>query len=210
MKRCAILMLKVGIIAGCQSDSKQAEAIHSIISEAEVLEKTFNDDQQKLTNQRDSVTLIHNEVLQLDHSEVEAIQKLAGQHEIDNEYVQLDVTKSDFSKVHDQIMTLQKSIDAIQNAEQKEEASKLITLETKRKEAFESFTNAYRAHLDAESTFFAHLEQGKLDSALLDEEAETVTQNHQRMSNALQQFNTYTKQFNDTAETYFQLAEIEL
>lgn len=212
MKRLAGLALLAGVLmmlAGCQTDRKQAEAIRGTLEEAVPLEKQFDADQKELAAERERVETLYEKVLAMKSADTGAIQKLAGAHEVSAEQKQLEDTKTDFQTVHEKIGTIRDSIGSIKDGEQKAEAEKLLSLETDRQKAMDSYFSAYQQQLDTEGGFFDHLEKGKFDLKTIDEQVQKINEAIGKMTEAIDRFNAATKQFNDAQQTYFNMAGLD-
>ncbi|WJY26334.1 YkyA family protein [Sporosarcina trichiuri] len=212
MKRIAGLLLLAGVLAvlaGCQTDQKKAETIRATLDDAVQLEQQVSTDQKELAAERDQVEAIYEKVLAMKSADTDAIQRLAGSHEVSAEKQQLDAAIKDFQAVHEKIMSIESSIGSIKDDEQKAEAEKLLTLEDGRKKAMDAYFTAYKQQLDTETAFFDQLEQGKFDLKTIDEQVETINGATGKMTDAIDRFNAATKQFNGAQQTYFNMAGLD-
>ncbi|WP_040287433.1 YkyA family protein [Sporosarcina koreensis] len=212
MKRLALGLLLAGVLlmlAGCQTDKKQAESIRGTLDEAVPMEKEFQSGQEALTQEREKVQAIYGKVLAMENTDTGAIRQLAGKHEVAEELKLLKTAQADFKNVHEKIGAIQKTVDGIKDGDQKEEAAKLVKLENDRKKAMDTYFAAYQDQLETETAFFDHLEQGQFDLKVIDDQVHHINDDSGKMGEAIEQFNAYTKQFNDAQQTYFNMAGLD-
>lgn len=212
MKRSALgLLLAVMLLmlAGCQSDKKQAESIRGTLDEAVSMEEQFQSGQDGLAHEREKVQAIYEKVLAMKNTDMDTIRQLAGKHEVAEEMKLLKSVQGDFKGIHGKVGSIQKTVDGIKDGDQKEEAAKLLKLETSRQKAMDTYFTAYQDQLETETAFFGHLEQGQFDLKRIDDQVRRINDDSGKMTKAIEQYNAFTKQFNDAQQTYFNMAGLD-
>ncbi len=211
MKRLAVWLLAgcmLALLAGCQTDRKQAAAIQETLEQTAAIEKTFLDGQQVLAEERERVRAVYDGVLQLDHADAEAVRKLAGDHEVEKERDLLLQNEAAFQKVRQQVKDLRETAALIKDDGQRKQADELAVLLESREKEMAAFFKAYHKQLDAEDDFFKKLENGQFDLKLLDTDMSVIHEEAGKIASAIDRFNTYTEQFNAAEERYFKSSGI--
>ncbi|GKV70473.1 hypothetical protein NCCP2716_29710 [Sporosarcina sp. NCCP-2716] len=211
MKRFAVWLLAASVLmllAGCQTDRKQAAAIQETLEQTANIEKTFRDGQQALAKERERVRVIYDGVLQLDHADADAVRKLAGSREVGTERGLLEENEAAYREVRQQVKDVRETAKLIKDDGQRKQADKLAALLESREKEMAAFFAAYHKQLDAEDDFFAKLEQGQFDLKQLDADMSAIHEETGKIAAAIDRFNTYTNQFNAAEEQYFNSAGV--
>lgn len=211
MKRLVFLVMILGLftfLSGCQSDHKQAAEIHGKMEESASFEEKFVENQKELDINRKRVQEIYHDVLSLDSNDADAIKQRVGDHEISTEKQQLNEAEENFQTAFSKLMSIDENIELIKDADQKKQATKLMTLMNNRKKLMENYFDTYRDQLKSQSIFFDQLEQGKFELDKLEGEIDAINEDRLHMSEVVEQFNEITEQYNKVMIDYFKMADI--
>ncbi|VDG98099.1 Putative cell-wall binding lipoprotein [Lysinibacillus sphaericus] len=211
MKRVVFLVMILGLftfLSGCQSDHKQASEIHGKMEESASFEEKFVENQKELDINRKRVQEIYHDVLSLDSNDTDSIKQRVGDHEISKEKQQLNEAEENFQTAFSKLMSIDENIELIKDADQKKQATKLMTLMNNRKKLMEKFFDTYRDQLNSQTTFFGNLEQGKFELNTLEDEIDAINEDSIHMSEVVEQINQVTEQYNKVMNDYFKMADI--
>jgi Putative cell-wall binding lipoprotein len=203
----AIVLSFVVFLTGCHSDEKQAAKIHKIMEESAEFENNFAANQTDLYETRKNAQLVYIDLISLDINDKDIIKQKIDKANTYTKKQQklLEEAEENFQKAYKKSVTIEKNIKKIKDEDQKNQASKLITIMNERKELIDTFFEDYRENLELQNTFYRHLEDEKFSFENLDEQINDINKRSQDMGEIIQQFNQYTQQYIEVENDYYQM-----
>jgi hypothetical protein len=203
----AIVLSFVVFLTGCHSDEKQAAKIHKIMEESAEFENNFAANQTDLYETRKNAQLVYIDLISLDINDKDIINQKIDKANTYTKKQQklLEEAEENFQNAYKKSATIEKNIKKIKDEDQKNQASKLITIMNERKELIDTFFEEYRENLELQNTFYRHLEDEKFSFENLDEQINDINKRSQDMGEIIQQFNQYTQQYIKVENDYYQM-----
>jgi ABC-type transporter Mla subunit MlaD len=203
----AIVLSFTVFLTGCHSDEKQADKIHKIMEKSAEFENKFAANQTDLSETRKNAQLVYIDLVSLDINDKDIInQKIDRANTYTKKQLKLlEETEENFQKAYKKSATIEKNIKKIKDDDQKNQASKLITIMNERKKLIDTFFEDYHKNLELQNTFYRHLKDEKFSLENLDEQIKDINKRSQDMGEIIQQFNQYTKQYIEVENDYYQM-----
>lgn len=177
------------------------------MDESAEFENNFATNQTELYEARKSAQLIYVELISLDINDKDIINQKIDKANTCTKKQQklLEEAEENFQKAYKKSATIEKNIKKIKDEEQKNQASKLITIMNERKKLIDTFFEEYHENLKLQNTFYRHLEDEKFSLKNLDKQINNINKRSQEMGEIIQQFNQYTKQYIEVENDYKQM-----
>ena len=170
-------------------------------------ENNFAANQTDLYETRKNAQLVYIDLISLDINDKDIINQKIDKANTYTKKQQklLEEAEENFQKAYKKSVTIEKNIKKIKDEDQKNQASKLITIMNERKELIDTFFEDYRENLELQNTFYRHLEDEKFSFENLDEQINDINKRSQDMGEIIQQFNQYTQQYIEVENDYYQM-----
>jgi len=195
------------ILNGCQSDQQQAAKIQKIVEKSVEFENNFAANQKELNKIRKNAQLLYNDLIHLDINDKDKInQKIEEGHTYTKKQQQLvEEAKENFQKAYQMSSKIEKHIKKIKDENQKNQATKLLTIMNERKKWIESFFANYLKNLNVQNTFYQQFEEENVNLESLNEQITEINQRTQDMGESIKKYNQSTKQYIEVERDYFQM-----
>ncbi|KAA9023900.1 YkyA family protein [Niallia endozanthoxylica] len=203
----AIIISMIVILNGCQSDQKQAANIQKTLEKAVEYEKDFAANQTELNEMRKNAQLLYNDLINLDINDKDKINQIIeeGFTYTKKQQQEVEEAKENFQKAYQTSSKIEKHIKKIKHDDQKNQATKLLTVMKERKKLIDSFFENYLENLKIQNTFYQQFKEENINLESLNEQITEINQRTQDMGETIQKFNQYTKQYMEAEKAYFQM-----
>ena len=203
----AIIISFIFILNGCQSDKKQAAKIQKVMEKSAEFEKSFAASQTELYETRKNARLIYNDLISLDINDKDIINQKIEEGYTYTKIQQklLEEAEENFQKAYNTSSMIEKNIKKIKDEDQKNQATKLLTIMNERKKLIDTFFGNYRENLKLQNTFYRHFEDEKISLESLNEQIMDINKRTQDMGEIIQEFNQYTEQYIEVENDYYQM-----
>ncbi len=185
------------ILKGCQFDKKQASKIYKIMAKSAEFEKKFAATQLELYETRKNAQALYNELINLTINDKDIInQKVEEGFTFIKEQQQLvKEAEENFTKAYHTLSKIKKNINKIQDEDQKNQATNLVTIMDERKKRIDSFFEDYNESLELQNTFYQQFEDDKIRIDSLTQQINDINIRTQDMGEAIKEFNRYSEQY---------------
>jgi hypothetical protein len=203
----AIVLSIAVFLTGCNSDEKQAANIQKTMEESTQFENIFYDNLTNLTDTRQNAQLIYLDLIKLNIKDQDLIKQKIDKAKTYSQKQQqlLDEAAENFEKAYLKSASIGEYIKMIENADQKKQAEKLITIMNERKKLIDSFFEHYHNNLTLQNSFYRQLEDEKYSLVKLNEQIDEINKLSGEMGKIIQQFNQYTEQYVKVENEYYQM-----
>lgn len=177
------------------------------MEESAEFENDFAANQTDLNKMRKNEQLVYDDLISLNINDKDIlIQKIDEAHTFTKKQEKLlEEAKENFQKAYKKSATIEKHIKMIKEEEQKNQASKLITIMNERKKWIDTFFENYHENLELQNTFYQHLEDENLNFEDLNGLINDINKRSQDMGEIIKQFNQYTKQYIEVENDFYQM-----
>lgn len=200
------------LIAGCHSDAEQSVEIQSKMANAISHEEDFRANYDDLKTYREKEQSIYHDIIKSDIQDNDD----SIQQKLDNAAAYLNKQKDlinkareHFQDAYEQVLTIEKNIEKIEDEKQKKQATKILTVMKDRRDQMASFFDNYQDQLQRLGRFYDQLQHqdDPFHIEELEKEIQTINDHNHDMKDTIQQFNQKTGVYNETKKNYYKMAK---
>lgn len=194
---------------GCGTKSAE-EQIHQQLTKAMELEEAFKQQQPKITKLETEEQEIYSQIIAHDMEDEEKLQELVEQaiasideraEEVEVEKESIEASKKEFSKIEDLLLQ-------IEDKESRETAKEMYVRMNDRYDAYDDLYTVYQKTLQLEKELYTMIVE-KPPQQELTEHIQKINENYELVLDANEQFNTYTLEYNDLKDEFYETANLE-
>lgn len=204
------MMLCVCVLTGCHHDEKLAGSIYTNLEQSALMEKGFVEKQQGLQEEDQKEQVIYDKIMALDIDQADQIKghiEDVERHNVERKQLLQEVRHS-FEKAYKLSLTVKPNVKEIKDDKQKRKATAVVQLMEKRYDLFQSYCKQYGAVLKQDNHLYEQLKDEKMSVKDLDKEITKINQGYRDMEEQKQQFNDYTKKYNQAKVQYYQSSDL--
>lgn len=193
-------------LTGC-SDERQAASIFKKMDEAAEFENNFAVKQKDLNESKKEAQELYQKLIELDINDEETMNDVLEKANILVEKQQklLKEAEENFQIAYEKFITIEQNIEKIKDEQQKNEATKLLTIMNEKKELIDSYFNYYDENLELQDAFYEHVADQDYDLKTLDEQIIKINEHSNEMEEIIEQYNERTEQYIKVANEYGQV-----
>ena len=194
---------------GCSTKSAE-EQIHQQLTKAMELEEAFKQQQPKITKLETEEQEIYSQIIAHDMEDEEKLQELVEQaiasideraEEVEVEKESIEASKKEFSKIEDLLLQ-------IEDKETRETAKEMYERMNDRYDAYDDLYTVCQKTLQLEKELYTMIVE-KTPQQELTEHIQKINENYELVLDANEQFNTYTLEYNDLKDEFYDTANLE-
>lgn len=194
---------------GCGTKSAE-EQIHQQLTKAMELEEAFKQQQPKITKLETEEQEIYSQIIAHDMEDEEKLQELVEQaiasideraEEVEVEKESIEASKKEFSKIEDLLLQ-------IEDKESRETAKEMYERMNDRYDAYDDLYTVCQKTLQLEKELYTMIVE-KPPQQELTEHIQKINENYELVLDANEQFNTYTLEYNDLKDEFYDTANLE-
>lgn len=200
-----LVLIALITVVGCSSQSPE-EKIVQHLEETIVLEKTFEEEQEKINSLELKDEELYNEIIQLDMDQYDKIVELADQAitYLDEREEHLQVEKESIELSKDEFLKIEKEIDKL-TGENKEYGEKLFTAMTERFAAYDNVYDSYSESIELTKKLYQLLQEEEVDKQEVTSLITKVNNSYEAVFEANDEFNSKTDNYNELKKKFYQL-----
>ncbi|MGM8214315.1 YkyA family protein [Bacillaceae bacterium W0354] len=207
----SILVLLIIALAACSDKHNAAEDIYPHLEKSVELEDAFKNAQTELVALEEEENELYSQIIEINMNELDQVKDIADQaittagkrqKLIDQELESIKASKNEFDSINEFIEQL--------DEEPKQFANEMVEMMNNRFEAFENLYQSYITSIEEDIKLYELLKDDELDKETLDEQVERVNQSYRTVKEHHQDFNDYTKQFNELKRKFYDASGLEV
>lgn len=190
-------MLIVILLQACNMWAPEKEMVN-LFEQVAKYESNINQHQKELVRLERKQVALYNDMMELGMKQAVQVTKLAKKAEtiIEQREQQLEAEYRNMKKATRQMQKANEYVPQLHDPTLKQRLLRLIHVTEKRYASYEKLYVHYHTALAAEKELYRLLEQQNVTLAALQAQVEHINNAYQKMFDANEQFNEYTKQYN--------------
>ncbi|PEB82292.1 YkyA family protein [Bacillus nitratireducens] len=203
--------LSVGLLSGCFGE-KPEENLFTAFEAAATQEKSLADDTKKLEKLEQQGQELYSQILQEGKEHNEAVSKKIEQAtaNVDEREKVLKNSKEQLEKAQKETTSVQSNIEKLEDKKLQKQAKTVEESYKNRYDAFQKMNENYTKALATEKELYEKLKVKETKLKEIGEKVKTVNGLNVEAQKAKEQFNKYTKEYNDNKLTFYKDAQIKI
>lgn len=215
IKSLILLSLSISLVfllAGCHDDQKQAENTHHHLKKSAEMEKTFAENEEKLSTIHNKEQSLYEKIISLNVDQTQKIQSAVQKAQKYNRKQKHVLQKAEqhFKQAFNTAAEIKSAVKKINDTKQKKTAAKILHLMKKRHNFYQSYHKAYNRLLTLNDTFYKKMAKQKYKVSQLDQQIKKINHEYENMAHLEKKFNHYTKQYNKAKNEYYRKAGLKV
>lgn len=203
--------LSVGVLTGCFGE-KPEENLYTAFETAATQEKSLVDEAKKLEDLEKQGQELYSQILQEGKDHNEAVMKKLEQataNVADREKV-LKNEKEMLEKAQKETKSVQSNIEKLEDKKVQKQAKAVKESYKKRYDAFQKMNENYMKALATEKELYEQLKVKETKLKEIGEKVKTFNELNGEAQKSKEQFNNYTKEYNDSKLAFYKDAQIKI
>ncbi|PGA99721.1 YkyA family protein [Bacillus toyonensis] len=203
--------LSVGVLTGCFGE-KPEENLYTAFETAATQEKPLVDEAKKLEDLEKQGQELYSQILQEGKDHNEAVMKKIEQataNVADREKV-LKNEKEMLEKAQKETKSVQSNIEKLEDKKVQKQAKAVEESYKKRYDAFQKMNENYTKALATEKELYEQLKVKETKLKEIGEKVKTFNELNGEAQKSKEQFNNYTKEYNDSKLAFYKDAQIKI
>ncbi|MDT3497095.1 YkyA family protein [Bacillus toyonensis] len=203
--------LSVGVLTGCFGE-KPEENLYTAFETAATQEKSLVDEAKKLEDLEKQGQELYSQILQEGKDHNEAVMKKLEQataNVADREKV-LKNEKEMLEKAQKETKSVQSNIEKLEDKKVQKQAKAVEESYKKRYDAFQKMNENYTKALATEKELYEQLKVKETKLKEIGEKVKTFNELNGEAQKSKEQFNNYTKEYNDSKLAFYKDAQIKI
>ncbi|EJR60816.1 hypothetical protein IIO_03150 [Bacillus cereus VD115] len=203
--------LSVGVLTGCFGE-KPEENLYTAFETAATQEKSLVDEAKKLEDLEKQGQELYSQILQEGKDHNEAVMKKIEQatgNVADREKV-LKNEKEMLEKAQKETKSVQSNIEKLEDKKVQKQAKAVEESYKKRYDAFQKMNENYTKALATEKELYEQLKVKETKLKEIGEKVKTFNELNGEAQKSKEQFNNYTKEYNDSKLAFYKDAQIKI
>jgi len=203
--------LSVGLLSGCFGE-KPEENLYTAFETAATQEKSLADDTKKLEQLEKQGQELYSQILQEGKEHNEAVTKKIEEAtaNVDEREKVLKNEKEQLEKAQKETKSVQSNIEKLEDKKLQKQAKTVEESYENRYDAFQKMNENYTKALATEKELYEKLKVKETKLKEIGEKVKAVNELNVEAQKSKEQFNKYTKEYNDSKLVFYKDAEIKI
>ncbi|EMI9088435.1 YkyA family protein [Bacillus cereus group sp. RP37] len=203
--------LSVGLLTGCFGE-KPEESLYTAFETAATQEKSLVDEAKKLEKLEKEGQELYSQILQEGKDHNDAVMKKIEQAtaNVDDREKVLKNEKEMLEKAHKETKSVQGNIEKLEDKKLQKQAKAVEELYKNRYDAFQKMNENYTKALATEKELYEKLKVKETKLKEIGEKVKAVNELTVGTQKSKEQFNNFTKEYNDSKLAFYKDAEIKI
>ena len=203
--------LSVGLLTGCFGE-KPEESLYTAFETAATQEKSLVDEAKKLEKLEKEGQELYSQILQEGKDHNDAVMKKIEQAtaNVDDREKVLKNEKEMLEKAHKETKSVQGNIEKLEDKKLQKQAKAVEELYKNRYDAFQKMNENYTKALATEKELYEKLKVKETKLKEIGEKVKAVNESTVEAQKSKEQFNNFTKEYNDSKLAFYKDAEIKI
>ncbi len=203
--------LSVGLLTGCFGE-KPEETLYTAFETAATQEKSLVDEAKKLEDLEKQGQELYSQILQEGKDHNEAVMKKIEQAtaNVDDREKALKNEKEMLEKAQKETKSVQSNIEKLEDKKLQKQAKAVEESYKNRYDAFQKMNENYTKALATEKELYEKLKVKETKLKEIGEKVKAVNELNVEAQKSKEQFNNYTKEYNDNKLAFYKDAQIKI
>lgn len=200
-----LFILSIIVIVGCSSQSPE-ETIVQHLEETIVLEKTFEEEQEKINELELKDQQLYEEIIQLDMDDFDKIVELSEEaiEYLDKRLEHLQLEKESIEASKEEFLKIEKYIEQL-DSEEKKHGEAMFEKMVNRFNAYDEVYDKYTSSIDLTKQLYESLQTEEIDEKEVISLITKVNDSYELVFEANDTFNNRTEEYNHLKEEFYAL-----
>ncbi len=210
-KVAVVGVLSVGLLTGCFGE-KPEETLYTAFETAATQEKSLVDEAKKLEDLEKQGQELYSQILQEGKDHNEAVMKKIEQAtaNVDDREKALKNEKEMLEKAQKETKSVQSNIEKLEDKKLQKQAKAVEESYKNRYDAFQKMNENYTKALATEKELYEKLKVKETKLKEIGEKVKAVNELNVEAQKSKEQFNNYTKEYNDNKLAFYKDAQIKI
>lgn len=199
------------LLSAC-SGTSASEQIYDHLEKAVTLEETFEKQQDSIVELEKKEQEIYAQIIDLGMDQFEKIKELSKQaiDTIEKRSEKIELEKESIHASKEEFAKIESTLEELEDKEVKKKAEKMYSVMMDRYATYDELNDAYSNSLELEKELYTMLQKEDLEQKALTNHIKKVNKSYEKVIKANDNFNTYTTEYNELKEDFYEAAGVNV